>query len=139
MSRLRPFVVSAFAAWTFFSWIGRFRNVWADGTLSSSEKVANSVPVLIFTVVGAAVAVVVLRTPGGVLDRTGRRVVQAAAWWTIGYWVVRLPMILTDSHDVPFKAVHTVLAVIAWALAAGSLRAVRSRSSQERPPQPVAA
>ncbi len=129
LSRLRPAVVSAFAAWTLFSWVGRFRNVWTDASLGAGEKVTNSIPVLLFTVAGVAVAVVVLRTPRADLGRTGRRVVQVAAAWTIGYWVVRLPLILVHDHDLGFKAVHTVLALIAWALACGSLRATRTRSS----------
>lgn len=125
MSRLRPLVVAAFAAWTLLTWVGRFRNIWADATLSGGEKVINSVPVLVFTVVGAAVAVVVLRTDGADLGRTGRRAVQVAAAWSIGYWLVRWPLIMVHDHPVGFKVVHTVLAAVAWGLAAASWRGVR--------------
>ncbi len=135
MSRLRPWPVAAFAAWTLFSWVGRFRNIWSDDTLGAGQKVLDSVPVLIFTAVGVAVAVAVLRVEGSDLGRRGRRVVQVAAGWTIAYWLVRLPTILVDHHDAGFKAVHAVLAVIAWALAAASLRAVRSEPARPLSPR----
>lgn len=133
MSRFRPLVVAAFAAWTLLSWVGRFRNIWADATSSGGEKLVNSVPVLVFTVVGAAVAVVVLRTHGADLGRAGRRVVQVAAAWSIGYWLVRWPLIVAHDHPVGFKVVHTVLAAVAWGLAAASWRAVRPDSTDHEP------
>ncbi len=49
--------------------------------------------------------------------------------WTVGYWLVRLPMISTDAHDLPFKAVHAVLAGVSFALSAWVWRSALSRRS----------
>lgn len=125
-------MVAAFAAWTLLTWVGRFRNIWADATLSGGQKALNSVPVMVFTVVGAAVAIVVVRTHGDDLGRAGRRVVQVAAVWSSGYWLVRWPLIVAHDHPVGFKVVHTVLAAVAWGLAIASWRAVRPDATDRR-------
>lgn len=126
--RLRPYPVAALAAWTLFSWLQRLGNAWGDEALSTAGKVAATVPVAVFTALGIALAVVVLRHADPDLGATGRRAVQAAVVWTVGYWVVRLPFILLHTADerytVGFKVVHAGLAVIAWGLSAWAWRSV---------------
>lgn len=104
MSRLRPYPVAALAAWTLFTWLGRLD--LADGL---------ELPIVVFVTLGVVLAVVVLTgraTSGG-----GRLVVRAASLWTIGYWLVRTPMILAHDHPAGFKVVHFVLAAISVGLA----------------------
>jgi hypothetical protein len=94
------------AAWTLFVWLTRVRNAVGD----SEAITAFILPVLL--VVLACLAVAKPR-------RWGRLLAIAAS----AVWLVRVPMILVADHDVPFKVVHTGLAVITWGLAAWTLRA----------------
>lgn len=127
--RLRPYPVTALAAATLLSWTGRLGLAWSDRTLSTDGKVTATVPVVIFVAVGVGLAVVV-RHRGADVGDAGRRFVRLAILWTAGYWLVRLPIILAhaadDRYTVGFKAVHTVLAVVAWGLSALAWRSVRA-------------
>ena len=134
LSRLRPYPAAGLAAWTFFTWVGRLGLAWNDATLTTGAKVVATVPVVLFTGLGAAVAVVVLRRPDADLGAAGRKVVMAAGVWSIGYWAVRLPLILSHAHPVPFKVVHTVLALVSGGLSVWAWRAVnRAVDGREGP------
>jgi hypothetical protein len=93
------------AAWTLFVWLTRMRNAaGADEALT-----AYILPVVL--VVLACMALAAPRRWGPLLA-----IVASAVW------LVRVPMILVADHDLPFKVVHTMLAVITWALAAWTVR-----------------
>ncbi len=130
LARLRPYPVTALAAATLLSWTGRLGLAWSDRTLSAAGKVTATVPVVIFVAVGAVLVAVVVRRRGPDVGDGGRRFVRLAVLWTTGYWLVRLPIIVThpadDRYTVGFKAFHTVLAVVAWALSALAWRSVRT-------------
>jgi hypothetical protein len=96
----------ALAAWTLFVWLTRVRNASAD----DESITAFILPGLLVVLAGLALA-----KP----RRWGRLLAIGAS----AVWLVRVPMILLADHDVPFKVVHTGLAVITWALAAWTLRA----------------
>ena len=125
MSRLTPRPPFVLIAWTLLLWTGRLQLAWAATDDSAAAKVLATVPVVIFVASAVAAAVALLRrsdvrscwTP---IDRSverARLAVSVLVVWTVGYWLVRLPMILADAHDAPFKAVHTVLALVSWAIA----------------------
>ncbi len=122
MTRLRPYPVAALAAWTVLTWGNRLHLAWGDDALDVGAKVAATVPVAVFCALGLAAGVVVLR-PGAVLDGRGRTLVRGLAAWTIGYWLVRLPLILLGDSSVGFEVVHTVLAAVSVVLAVASWRA----------------
>ena len=124
MARLRPRSAVALVAWTLFTWVSRVPLLWSDEEQSTAAKVAQSVPVLLF--VGLAVAAVV------VLVRRGpwTTVAGALAIWSIGYWIVRYPLILTNDHEAAFTIVHGVLAAVAIGLGAWTLADLRSSATR---------
>lgn len=99
------------AGWTLLTWTTRVPLFLTDASLDAGEKVASTLPVLIFVALGLAAGLTVLR-----------RSPQAATWaaalagWSLAYWVVRLPFILLNDHAVPFYVVHAVLALVAGTL-----------------------
>jgi hypothetical protein len=95
----------ALAAWTLFTWGTRIRNAAQD----DEQALAFVIPVALVAIAVAAVA-----RP----RRWGRLLALAASL----AWLVRVPIILAGDHGVGFKVVHTMLAVITWALAAWTLR-----------------
>lgn len=110
---LRPYPVAAFAGWTLLSWSGRLD--LAGGV---------EAPIVVFLALGLAVAATVVT--GRATTDAGRRLVQAASIWTVGYWAVRLALILGRDYSVGFKVVHAMLAVVAAGLAVWAWRSVRS-------------
>lgn len=72
---------------------------------------------------------------------TGKQalLLRAFSAWTIYVWSVRIWNIWRDeARDVPFKAVHSVLAVVSVSLAVGALVVVqRNRRSQAPTPEPA--
>jgi heme O synthase-like polyprenyltransferase len=142
-------------AWTLVLWAGRLQLAWTAIDDSAGAKVLATVPVVIFVVLAVVAAVALLRrsdvrscwTP---IDRSverARRAVAVLVVWTIGYWLVRLPMILVDGHGAPFKVVHAVLALVSWTIAGwvalrtlrggGLHRGPRSSTRRSREPEPV--
>jgi hypothetical protein len=105
------------AAWTLFTWGTRIRNAAGD----HESLTAYIVPLVL---VAIAVAAVVRA------KRWGPLLVIAS---TLA-WLIRVPMIWSGDWSIAFKVVHTTLAVIAWALAAWTVRAGASRG---RRPVPV--
>ena len=137
MSRLRPYPVLALAAWSLFLWTSRLGLAWKTAG-STASKVLATVPVAIFVVLGVALLVVLLRRPpaevrAGRLDGNGRLLVRGVAGWTVAYWLVRTPMILTDGRSAAFHAVHVVLATVSIGLAAWAWHAVRHPAEVAEP------
>ena len=126
MSRLKPFAPFVLVAWTLVLWTGRLQLAWTVTDDSTTAKMIATVPVVIFVILALVAAIALLRRnecsdEDAPVDRSvirAWRAVWVLVVWTIGYWFVRLPIILADAHDLPFKAVHAVLAVLSW-IAAG--------------------
>ena len=92
VSALRPRSAAALVAWTLLTWVGRVPLLWSDEEQSTAAKLGSTVPVLVF--VGLAVAAVVLL----LRRRPWTNAVAVLAVWSIGYWAVRYPLILTNDH-----------------------------------------
>ncbi|HEY4378060.1 MAG TPA: hypothetical protein VGM93_12920, partial [Acidimicrobiales bacterium] len=61
-------------------------------------------------------------------DRSAARFGQAVTVFAGGttlFWLVRLPMILSDHHPAAFNAVHTVLAVVSVVAAWSAWRSIQ--------------
>jgi hypothetical protein len=102
-----PFV--ALIAWTVFVWIGRIRNGGA------------------FVLAAAFLLLAALAA-----WRRGRWTTALVAV-TIGFWLIRAPMILAADHPGGFKVVHTVLAVVSIALAVSVQRDVQREREAPTP------
>ena len=62
------------------------------------------------------------------MSRRDTWILRAAALWTAYVWTTRMWNVWTDDRDVPFKVVHSVLAVVSLAFAVGIWRvATRNR------------
>ena len=118
--RRRPFAL-ALVAWTFFVWTTRIANIWRDEALELGEKVGRTGLALSFTLLALAVVVTLWRR----VERASFVAVGGLAAWSVVVWVVRDARILAADHDVGFKLVHTVLAVVSIALAALAWREAR--------------
>ena len=135
IDRLRPYPISVFAGVTLLIWGNRVWLAWTDPTLDFAGKLGYSVPITAFVV--AALATLGLQLTG--CHASGRRfrsLVAAFAGGTVVYWVIRLPVILLRHHSIPFKLVHSVLAVVLVGLAVGAgdrCLGQRPRSAGERP------
>lgn len=125
LDRLRPWPVTVLAVLTLVMWTGRLGLAWGTAG-STAAKLWATVPVAVFVALGVVSLAAVLRARGPVLSVQDRAVVLATAGWTIGYWVVRLPIIWFDGRSTGFHLVHTVLAVISWTAALAAIRAVRT-------------
>ncbi|MCU1371198.1 MAG: hypothetical protein JWO77_2392 [Ilumatobacteraceae bacterium] len=117
MDRLRPHPVAAFCAVTLLIWVNRIWLTWTNGDDSVGAKVLWTIPIGAFVVAASVLAAAML----GGADRDARwfrLLVQGFALGTALYWLIRLPMIafndhdLTGSEEVAFKIVHAVLAVV---------------------------
>ena len=138
MSRLRPYPVLALAIWTLVLWVGRLNLAWTATDDSTSSKLWSTVPVVIFVVFAAVVVVALwsrkgLTAENNVLVGAPRLLANGLVLWTVGYWLVRLPMILADDHALPFKVVHAVLAVGSWAFAVWAWRTLHARGADGLP------
>jgi hypothetical protein len=120
--------VVAFAAWTLFVWVGRIRNVWADASLDTTEKVGSSALATTFVVFASLTLVWAIRQRRAGLPPSTIYLVGTFAAWTTGVWVVRSIGIWLHEHPVGFKLVHTVLAAISITLAVAAVRRLRSAS-----------
>jgi hypothetical protein len=137
MSRRSRIAIVALAAWTAFVWITRINNAWGDASMSGGGK-------WITTAVSLALVVLAAGSVWAVWTARARRLVDAFCVTTVVVWVVRVPQILLDDHDVAFKVVHATLGLISVALAGWVWRAVRSDSlwaspspsSRSRAPRP---
>jgi hypothetical protein len=119
MRRHRATVV--LVAWTFLVWTTRIANVWRDSDLDTGERWGRALLALSFTVLAIAVVAALARR----LGQATTVAVGALAAWTIAVWVVRGIGILAADHDLGFKVVHTVLAVVSIVLAVLAWRETR--------------
>jgi hypothetical protein len=119
VSSFRPRSAVVLVAWTLLTWIGRVPLLWGATDDSAAGKLGSTVPVVVFVAL-AVVAGVELVT------RRARGATLALAIWSVGYWAVRLPLILVHDHPAGFKVVHAVLALVAVGLSAWTLVDLRS-------------
>lgn len=116
----RSWPILIFGAWTVLIWLNRGGNIARDGDLDAIEKVGAGAVAFVFVVVG----IVMMRSWR--LQRPSRtRVVYALAAFTVALWAYRSVAIWVHDHELPFKVVHTVLAVVSAALAAVAVRYAR--------------
>ena len=109
-------------AWTIFVWGSRLRNIAVDSALSTAAKTRGSIVAGVFVVAALGfLAHLMARRPAL------RRVAAAFAWWTVGWWSVRVFLILGHDHSVAFTVVHLVLAAVSAALAIGAWAVLRIR------------
>jgi hypothetical protein len=128
--RRRPFAL-ALVAWTFFVWTTRIGNIWRDADLDTAEKVGRTGLALSFTLLALAVVGALWRGSA----RTRLVAVGALAAWSTAVWIVRDARILVADHEVGFKVVHTVLAVVSIVLSVLAWReARRAETSAARDP-----
>jgi hypothetical protein len=124
VSRARWSLLPVFAAWTLFVWATRIDNIWSDEALDGGQKLTRTALALSFVTVALLVGWVAARTFRRTRSRVDLRLVQLAAAWSIGVWVIRAGAIVVGDHDLPFIVVHVVLGVISAALAAAVVRVV---------------
>jgi hypothetical protein len=120
---------AALIAWTFLVWTTRIANIWRDADLGTGERWGRTLLALSFTVLAIAAGVALWRR----LLQATVVAVGALAAWTIAVWVVRGFGILVGDHDLGFKAVHTILAVVSIALAVLAWRETRRETRREAP------
>lgn len=132
--RRRPFAL-ALVGWTFFVWTTRIANIWRDGALDTGEKVGRTGLALSFTLLAIAVVVTLWRR----LPQASLVAVGALAGWSVAVWVVRDVRILFADHEMGFKVVHTVLAVVSIVLAALAWREARRPRPDATGARPTAA
>jgi hypothetical protein len=118
--RRRPFALTL-VAWTFFVWTTRIGNIWRDADLDTGEKVGRTGLALSFTLLALAVVGALWRGSA----RTRLVAVGALAAWSTAVWIVRDARILVADHEVGFKVVHTVLAVVSIVLSVIACREAR--------------
>lgn len=126
--RRRPFAL-ALVAWTFFVWTTRIANIWRDSALDGGEKLGRTGLALSFTVLAIAVLGALWRRH----ERATSLAVAGLAAWSVAVWVVRDGRILFADHDLAFKVVHTVLAVVSIVLAVLAWREDRRSADRHRP------
>ena len=121
--------VGAFLVWTIFVWgIVRVRNIMGDADLSTSER---TWPLILAATLWVPAAVLLVTLLVTLLRK--RPFAQAATIgvavlgvWTTLVWMVRaFDIALVSNRELPFIAVHLVLAVISVALAVIAARSLR--------------
>jgi hypothetical protein len=118
---------AALVGWTFLVWTTRIANIWRDADLDTGERWGRTLLAVSFTVLAIAAAVALWRR----LGQATVVAVGALAAWTIAVWVVRGIGILAADHDLGFKVVHTVLAVVSIVLAVLAWRGTRRETRRE--------
>ena len=141
MDRLRPYPVTAFCAVTLLIWGNRIWLAWTNDEDTVAEKLVWSLPITAFVIASIVLLVAILR---GRSDAGWfRSLVLGFAGATAIYWLVRLPIIWINDHDltpeeeVGFKVVHSVLAVASWAAAWFAARWAWGEGRTSRPPVTV--
>jgi hypothetical protein len=132
--RSRWSIVVVFAAWTLLVWATRLDNIWSDDTLTTSGKVGRTLLAVSFVALAGALVGVAVRTFRRAATLADRRVVQVAAAWTIGVWVVRAAGIVASDHELAFVMVHVVLGLVSAAVAIGAVWALGPARSTADPP-----
>jgi hypothetical protein len=125
----------ALVAWTFLVWTTRIANLWRDSDLDTGERWGRTLLALSFTILAIAVVAALARR----LGQATAVAVGALAAWTVAVWVVRGIGILAAGHDVGFKVVHTLLAVVSIVLAALAWRETQREAAHPSTAAPVPA
>jgi hypothetical protein len=125
MTGTRWSLLPIFAVWTLFVWATRIDNIWSDDALDGGQKLTRTALALSFVTVALVVGWVAARTFRRPPSPVDLRLVQLAAAWTIGVWIIRAGAIAVGDHEVPFIVVHVVLGVISTALAVAATVVVR--------------
>lgn len=133
--RLRPLPVAAFAGVTLLIWTNRVWLAWTDPQPRLTAKLVSTVPITAFVVAAGLTLLFQLRGRSG--SNGWRALVTTFAAGTILYWAIRLPMILSHDHPIPFKVVHSVLAVVSVALAGSAWLAIRFNELGPVPSDPL--
>lgn len=128
----------ALGAWSVLTWGGRVRNIVEDPDLDGGGRAVWLMPAGVFILGGLATLVAWWRGPSNLRLGPWRSVVAGFAVWTIGYWALRMALLVGNGHGAGFVAVHTVLAVVAGALALAALAYVRRTARQPAGGVPVA-
>ena len=131
LERFRPYPVAVFSAVTLVIWGNRIWLSWTQD-VSLGAKLASSIPITAFVI--ASVVLLGLLWQG--VDRTSAgftNLVRAFAAGTVLYWAIRLPMILAHHHPIPFKVVHSVLAIGSVTAAVFAWRSLASVHTDGRP------
>lgn len=135
LDRFRPRPVAAFAVLTLAIWTTRIPLAWTNDEDTVAEKLVWSTPITLFVL--AAAALLVLQARGDGTSPTAARLTRIFAAGTIGYWAIRLVMIVAGDWSVGFKVVHAVLAVASSAAAALAWRSVGSAREPRPEPRPA--
>ena len=109
-----------------FLWSTRIKNALGDDTMSTGGTAIAVVTSVVF--IAAAVGLVFAHWRG--LPRAGRAAAGFAVV-SIGYWLIRLGVIVARDHSVGFTLVHAALALITIGLATWVLRS--ATGSARRP------
>ena len=112
------------AGWTLLIWISRIRNIVADDELVGWSRTWRMGAAVGF--VAAAVIVVAAALSGR--DRLTSVVARWLAVVGIGWWLIRGLQTLLADHDIGFKIVHTILALVTVSLSLAVLDRLRSGS-----------
>lgn len=135
LERFRPRPVAAFSALTLAIWGNRIWLAWTNQEDSTAEKLVWSTPITLFVIAAAVVLVLQFRGRAGTPGFA--RLVRIFAGGTLVYWPIRIAIIATGDWNLPFKAVHTVLAVVSCAAAAWAWRSLVDRTPATAAAEPV--
>ena len=116
----RRWPIAVFALWSGYVWLTRIANAWSASSDETATAKAVSTATAVVLLVGAvAAAVILVRARARTFVAAETLLLRTFAGLTIAVWAVRVPLIVLDAgHDVPFKVVHTVLALVSVGLAA---------------------
>ena len=115
--------MAAFCAVTLFIWTNRIWLAWTNDEDTVAEKLVWSTPITLFVIAAAVLAVAIVRRVDPTTPSFSAGV-KAFAAGTILFWAIRAPMISLADHEVPFKVVHGVLAVVSVGAAVLAWRSV---------------
>jgi hypothetical protein len=127
---LRHRAVVVLTIWTVLVWTTRFGTIWSDADLDTEGKLGRSALALTFTLLAAGVAVAAWRRA----DAAMWWLVMALAGWTTAVWIVRSVGIAVGDHEVTFKVVHLVLAVVSIVLSTLAVRSLERRPARPGTP-----
>jgi hypothetical protein len=116
----RRWPIVAFAAWSAYVWVTRISNAWGPGSdETTAAKLISTISAGVLLVGVVATVAILVRARARAFAAAEVTVLRVFVGLTVAVWAVRVPQILLDGeHGVPFKVVHTGLAVISVGLGA---------------------
>jgi hypothetical protein len=114
----------ALAAWTLFVWVGRIRNILADDTLEGYGRVWRLGMAGGLSALAVAVLAAILIRP--ITAGPVRALAASLAGVSSAIWIVRGLDIAVGAHELGFKVIHTILAVVTVALSVVVARHLRA-------------